>query len=198
MAKSIFVAAAVSLALSGIAHCGELDGKVLICDLVGMNYNKTMFSFEGDQVVETHLLYKNMHDDNYNFDYESITSETKSNFLSISESKLFWCNVSNVMEMGSPGSACQAQNLDELVSKAFAKDLTAGSWTIIDRTSLEVSIGVVIMTNFVDAGSGTCILSDDDGKKKYLNEQDAILKASKSDYDKKLEDAKVALEKKKI
>ena len=69
MAKSIFVAAAVSLALSGIAHCGELDGKVLICDLVGMNYNKTMFSFEGDQVVETHLLYKNMHDNNYNFDY---------------------------------------------------------------------------------------------------------------------------------
>lgn len=198
MKKNTIIYTIICLIVSSAAQSGELDGKALICNLNGAKYNKTIFSFDGDAVEEVHLNYKNVHDDEYNFDYQSITTETKKNIFSASASQLFWCDVGNVMTMGSPGSACQAQNLEDLMLKAMSSTLPAGTWTVIDRSSLEIKIGAIVMTNAMDVASGKCIVADAEGTKSYLDEQEKIIESSKDDYDKKLDEAKKLLEKKKI
>lgn len=210
MRNTILVAAIISICLPNMSYSGELDGKVLLCNLTfSGEQRRTMFSFMGDKVEEVRVESVKRHNDEYNFDYYVKSMAKKSNYFFASPSKLFWCDIANIMGTGALAapSACRAtseDNLRTLRAERKADDLiksaqtgemiitfpTSGTWTSVDRNTLAIEIGNDLFENFYIGLSGVCEVSDDNGKEKYLSEQRKIVDDSSADYNNKLEKAK--------
>jgi hypothetical protein len=194
---------------------GELDGKALLCNMTFTGEQRTtMFYFMDDKVEEVRVDSIKRHNDDYNFDYVYKSIITKSNYFFSSPSKIFWCDIENIMGTGelAAASKCKARSednlrtlkakrkTDDLIKGALSGEIVVtwmnGTWTSVDRDTLSVEIGNLLTDSFYMGFSGVCEVSNAGVKDEYLSEQRKIVDDSRADYKNKLDKAKA--QKKKI
>lgn len=179
---------------AGVSCAGELDGKNLFCNVNGRD---TLFSFDGDYVLEAYVSAEQLVDDEYLFSYENIRKRIKKNKFSTSDAYIFWCDVVGI---GPLDQYCVASSIEDLMYQVYSADsqLISGSWIAVDRVSLENAYGRVLGKEVEVVSSGSCRLGDSAEKDEYVKEMDNKVKLSKEEYKNMIEEAKKRAQKKKI
>lgn len=161
ISRKLFLAAASFAFAANLANGSELDGKNIKCELSADNTSNRLYQFAGGKVYSYYISEKKQHNADYNFDYQLSEVVKEENFVTVSPTQIFWCNVSNVD--GPEPATCRAEDLGRLQVKAIFGGMMAGSWVEVDRKTLEARLGLVMLTNFMQLAKGTCeIISEDD------------------------------------
>lgn len=169
-------------AFIGASFAGELDGKMAVCNF---KKEELFVKFSGDKVTQLEVISSKKINPEYEFYYSDVEIKEEVNDAHIGPKSIFWSNI--LFRSG----AENINSIDDVEYAALAGGV--GRWVYIDRTTLVAKSGMMAPGVRYDE-TGNCKLSDENGEVEFMKKYQDLKRASKDEFNKRLEQAKTKVD----